>query len=181
MIYVEPKGFEDIIRMCERELPEFLVAKTVRKATKAATKIIGSGIQSEIPAATTNKHSTDRIRNAVRDKVWKIRGQPKIAGKVGYGVGQKRGTFPSHGVFFLTGTVDRWTGSKRIRVKGKTVGRKATGGKVSFRGRVKPANAVQSGFQKTRNSARTRMLFLISRDIRNFKKKQAASQQVTNG
>ena len=122
-------------------------ARVLAKEQKVAAK---QSIQSQLPASLEGRKQqrvlTGAMIRSINARAAKVNGKV-VGAKAGVDVGSRDinkktgatklsrdGNRGSHGHLYLGGTVKRQTGSVRIRVRGKTVGRRPTGNPVQNRG-----------------------------------------------
>lgn len=124
--------------------------RAARQAMNRGLTVVVRGIKGKIGnRAKTKGHSLTRIRRAIGRRVSDGRTPHTLRGKVGFGVGKRRGSYPPHGLFKLWGTKDRYTGAvkKRYRPFGvKSSFEKSTGKARRYRGRVPEGTFIEEGF-----------------------------------
>lgn len=129
-----------------------------RQALARGLTKIKRGIAKRVPRGS-RRRGRRKLRTARRSlgtRVFAGKTPNTLQGKVGVGVGMKKGTYAPHAVFIFGGTSDRWTGEKttRGRVLGvKTKFKKATGKARRYRGRVQPGTFVDDGFRASQAEA----------------------------
>jgi hypothetical protein len=134
--------------------------RIARAAVLAGARVIEKKQQAAATAAVTGgkqrggvvRKSTGAMRRSIKARSIRPSGST-VGAKSGFDVGRRKkdadpntGVTGHHGHLFVGGTVRRFTGSVRIRVGRKVVGRKPTGNPVQNRG-VMPA--AQPSFIKT--------------------------------
>jgi len=127
-----------------------------RRAVLAGAKVVARKQQDAAIAAVANSNRDRSKRGRVRKSTGALRRSIKarsvratgsvVGAKSGFDVGKRKkdadpstGAIGHHGHLFVGGTVRRFTGSVRVRIGRKTVGRKPTGNPVQHRG-IMPAN-----------------------------------------
>lgn len=154
------------------------VKRGTRRALKASAAEFTKAFQANVPAPQTKGHSNVSIAAGMGDRV-KADKDALYQAKSGFGVGKKRGTYRPAGIFLLTGTTNRWTGSKTRKTRiyerrgdGPWVSRRAmgkvtqTGNARKFRGRVQKSNIVPRGIATAGPVAKQKFIDVLSRAIR---------------
>lgn len=143
--------------------------KVAKKGLHAALAIIAAGIRRQVPPVKTDGHSSESIKKSIGKSVKQIGVGKELIGRVGVGVGKRRGTYRTTGVFLAVGTVDRYSGIKTVR---KAVKRRwqivnvvDSGKPIRFRGRVQKDPFVTRGFEATRVAARQKFEDVVYRDL----------------
>lgn len=130
--------------------------KGVRAGLNSAGTVVAQAQRGAVPVAKTKGHNNESIKRAIGRKVFTNKG--RLTMKSGVGVGKKKGTYRTSGVFLAAGTVDRFSGYKTIRQKrnGKYViiRKEKTGNPVRFRGHVKKVDFIQRGYRSVRGAVR---------------------------
>lgn len=129
---VKTFGAEELIDKFNRLAPA-VRDRIGKKVLQAGINVYVRAAQDAVPTAKTPGHSTAGIRKAIRGRLLEINGQ--LAAKIGLNVGGQ--TEPVAHLFVL-GTVDRYTGAKTRKVRGRLVSR-PTKNKPAYRGRM-PSN-----------------------------------------
>lgn len=162
-------GLEDLVDTL-RKGPQKWAKGVTTRAIKKGAEIVREAISNAVPFAKTEGHSTERVRQSIGYRMVRDRKSGVATAKVGVGVGKKKGTYPTHAVFLATGTVARYTGSKRIRSKKRIAAtgqtRESTGNKVAFRGYVKKSRFVLFGFRRSSAAAREAIRKYIEASIK---------------
>lgn len=122
-----------------------------RRAVLASAKVVARKQQdaARVAVAMNDKgkpvRSTGSMRRSIKARSIKTSGTT-VGAKSGFDVGKRKkdadaetGALGHHGHLFIGGTVRRETGSVRVRIGRKTVGRKPTGNLVMNRG-IMPAH-----------------------------------------
>ncbi|AMV16597.1 hypothetical protein [Planctomyces sp. SH-PL14] len=151
-------------------------AAVAKRALRAALKVMETTVAASVEKAKTKGHSEENVRKAIGSRVWSDK-RSKMNGKVGVGVGKKRGTYRPNAVFLATGTQVRWTGSKGIKGKiRERIGRghqwktrwvvtrqEQTGNARKYRGRVLRSGLLQRGVRASLPMARRKFVETINR------------------
>lgn len=162
-----------------RRLAPDRARRGAKRALRAASKEYTKGIQQAIEPARTRGHTSLSVVAGMGDKVWSDK-ESQFNAKSGYGVGKKKGTYRPSGIFTLTGTTNRYTGSKGIKSKiYERVGRghqwrsrrvvtktEQTGNARKFRGRVQKSGAVMRGVAAAGPVAKQKFEAVLNRAIR---------------
>lgn len=149
----------------------------MKRGLRAATKEYRIGIQAAVQPARTRGHTNISVIAGMGERVWSDK-ESSANAKVGYGVGKKRGSYRPSGIFILTGTVNRYTGSKTR--KSKTFVRRGsgpwtptttrrvtqTGNARKFRGRVQKSGIVPRGVASAGPAARMKFEAVLKRAIK---------------
>lgn len=147
----DKKAWEDMLRKVPYEGP-----KIIKAAARESMKVMQVAMRSAIPLAITQGHSNKSIIRSVGLSV-KSKSEVITTAKTGIGVNmtredeqalfasvsRKKKAVAPHAHLYIMGTVDRWTGSKRVRNSRKTglAGRyrqQETMHPRMFRGRMNP-------------------------------------------
>jgi hypothetical protein len=162
-------------------LEKKIANKIAKKAVLTGVKMIAKAIKREIPSTQKSARKAIGYR-AIRATKGKGKGflYAKAGGAVGFTKskmakqGQKTRKSGRKGVgisasnihWILNGTKDRWTGTKRIRRKGKEVGRVDTGGKKKFTGRMKKSGIVKRAWSNVQGAVKAVIAGQIAIGIR---------------
>jgi hypothetical protein len=170
-------GFGSLLDELRNKAPA-RAKNAMKRGLRASTKEFRAGIQAAVPPPRTRGHSNISVVAGMGERVWSDRDSAANA-KVGYGVGKKRGTYRPRGIFILTGTVNRWTGSKTRKVAmfsrrspseawKATSSRKVTqtGNARKFRGRVQKSGIVPRGVASAAPMARQKFEAVLNRAIK---------------
>lgn len=120
-------------------------ARVARSGVNKGIKVLAKAIQAAAPLGPARKIkgqviTPGALRASIQSRGIKASSKIPLA-KAGIDVGKTKGSpITSHGHWVALGTAERETGSVRVRIGRKTVGRKANGKKVRPTGRV-TANA----------------------------------------
>jgi len=166
---------KDVFRQVEG-LQRDRIPRAARKAMNAGGQQMVYGIRRAVPRAKTRGHSNRSTKRSVGKRVRRQR-DGFYCLKVGMGVGKKRGTVPKHAPANVAGTVDRYTGAKQIRKRGRAVGLEQTGNSRKFRGRVTGSDVVRMGVEQSAATAEQKMLEVAQRELA----REASSWEQRNG
>ena len=161
-----------------RQLPEKVQKKLAKASLTAGLRVLVKAIKAEIPS--TWKEGRKAIGQRVtRGKAGASKGIHFSKAGVGVGlrkskkaaVARKKGKGVGIGAtnfhWFILGTEDRWTGSKRVGAhrKGRINPRTLTGNPVAFRGRMRANNLVKRGAAKAGTSSIAKVKQSLSEGI----------------